>query len=461
LQRGHKFIPEVSFISSGESGISGNFVIVTCSSFVSGILTDYSISLALQKRKENIVSKSYISHLECSITGKTSYAAGSVHGLSEAGRPLMARYDLNALKEQADRDEIWARPGGFWKWRELLPVQNSENVISLGEKSTPILACPKTAALVGHQGELMVKDEGRLPTASFKARGLGVAVSMARELGLNRLAMPTNGNAGSALAAYASRAGMETFIFCPEETPLINVTETSLQGGKIWRVNGMIDDCGKIVAAGKDTMGWFDLSTLKEPYRLEGKKTLGLELAAQYGWQLPDVIFFPTGGGTAVVGMWKAFDEMEALGWIGSKRPKMIVVQSSGCAPLARAYDAGEKHAVRWENAATAASGIRVPQAVGDFIVLNIARQSGGRVVAVDDGELMELWGDACRLEGMLLCPEGAAALLALKNGAREGWIAPDDKVLVVNSGNGLKYEMPDTAGALDISKPIDFDALT
>jgi len=372
----------------------------------------------------------------------------------------MARYDLAALKKVADRDEIWARPGGFWKWRELLPVQNNDNVIRLGEEDTPILSCQKTAALVGHKGELMIKDEGRLPTASFKARGLGVAVSMANELGLTRLAMPTNGNAGSALAAYASRANMETFIFCPEETPLINVTETSLQGGKIWRVNGMIDDCGKIVAGGKESMGWFDLSTLKEPYRLEGKKTLGLELAAQFGWELPDVIFFPTGGGTAVVGMWKAFDEMEALGWIGPKRPKMVVVQSSGCAPLARAYDAGEKHATRWEGAATLASGIRVPQAVGDFIVLDIARRSGGRVVAVDDNELMELWGESSRLEGMLFCPEGAAALLALKNGVNEGWIAPDDKVLVVNSGNGLKYEMPDTAGALDISKPIDYNGL-
>lgn len=404
--------------------------------------------------------KPYITHLECSITGRADYKAGEVHGLSEAGRPLMARYDLAALKKVADRDEIWARPGGFWKWRELLPVRNNDNIIRLGEEDTPILSCEKTAALVGHKGELLVKDEGRLPTASFKARGLGVAVSMAKELGLNRLAMPTNGNAGSALAAYASRANMETFIFCPEETPLINVTETSLQGGKIWRVNGMIDDCGKIVAGGKESMGWFDLSTLKEPYRLEGKKTLGLELAAQFGWELPDVIFFPTGGGTAVVGMWKAFDEMEALGWIGPKRPKMIVVQSSGCAPLARAYDAGEKHATRWEGAATLASGIRVPQAVGDFIVLDIARRSGGRVVAVDDSELMELWGESSRLEGMLFCPEGAAALLALKNGVNEGWIAPDDKVLVVNSGNGLKYEMPDTAGALDISKPVDYTGL-
>ncbi len=406
------------------------------------------------------MARSYITHLECSLTGENTYAAGEVHNLSAAGRPLMARYDLDTLKNEADRDEIWARPGGFWKWRELLPIQHSRNIISLGEQVTPIIECAKAAGFVGHKGELLVKDEGRLPTASFKARGLGIAVSMAKELGLKRLAMPTNGNAGSALAAYASRANIETYIFCPDDTPLINVTETSLQGGKIWRVNGYIDDCGKIVAAGKERMGWFDLSTLKEPYRLEGKKTLGLEIAGQYQWELPDVILFPTGGGTAVVGMWKAFAEMEALGWIGPKRPRMIVVQAAGCAPLARAFDAGKKHAERWENAHTKASGIRVPQAVGDFLVIDIARLSGGRVVAVDEDELMDMWREVSGLEGLMLCPEAAAAFVALKNGAEEGWIKPDEKVLVVNSGNGLKYEMPDQAGSLDITTPIDFEGL-
>lgn len=404
--------------------------------------------------------RSYITHLECSLTGENTYAAGTLHNLSAAGRPLMARYDLGSLKDAVSRDEVWARPGGFWKWRELLPVQNAENIISLGEETTPILDCSKTAALLGHKGELFVKDEGRLPTASFKARGLGVAVSMAKELGVKRLAMPTNGNAGSALAAYASRADMETYIFCPADTPEINVTETSLQGGRIWRVNGYIDDCGKIVASGKERMNWFDLSTLKEPYRLEGKKTLGLELAAQFGWELPDVIFFPTGGGTAVVGMWKAFAELEALGWIGSKRPRMIVVQAAGCAPLARAFDAKEKHAVRWENAHTRASGIRVPQAVGDFLVLDIARTSGGRVTAVDESELMHMWERVSGLEGLLFCPEGAAAFVAFKNGVDEGWIKPHEKVLVVNSGNGLKYKMPDQAGSIDITEPVDYDAL-
>lgn len=404
--------------------------------------------------------KSYITHLECSLTGNRDYAAGAVHNLSEAGRPLLSRYDLESLKSDISKEEVWARPGGFWKWRELLPVQEDQNVVSLGEVETPLTRLDKAAALFGHKGELIVKDEGHLPTSSFKARGLGVAVSMAKELGLTRLAMPTNGNAGAALAAYAGRAGIEAFIFCPDDTPHINVEEAALLGAKIWRVNGYIDDCGHIVADGIEKMGWFNLSTLKEPYRLEGKKTMAFEFAAQFGWELPDVVFFPTGGGTALIAMWKAFDEMEALGWIGSKRPKMIAVQAAGCAPLAKAFEEGERFAARWENAHTKAAGIRVPQAVGDFLVLDALRASGGKGIAIEENEIFDAQAAVGATEGYMVCPEAAASFVALQRGVNDGWVAPSDKVLIINSGNGLKYDMPDNAGRLDISQPINFDGL-
>lgn len=404
--------------------------------------------------------KSYISHLECGLTGKADYAAGAVHNLSEAGRPLLPRYDLESLKNEVSKEEIWARPGGFWKWRELLPVQHQENIIRLGEEDTPLIPLPRLAKHYGHAGELIVKHEGHLPTASFKARGLGLAVSMAKELGFKRLAMPTNGNAGAALAAYASHAGMESFVFCPDDTPRINVDEIAILGANVWRVNGLIDDCGKIVADGQEKMDWFNLSTLKEPYRVEGKKTLGLEFTAQLGWEVPDVVFFPTGGGTAVVGMWKAFDEMEALGWIGSKRPKMIVVQAAGCAPLVKAFEEGERFAPRWEDAHTRAAGIRVPIAVGDFLVIDAARESGGRGVAVEEEAIFKAQAEIGAVEGVLVCPEAAACFVAFQQGLKEGWVSSTDRALIINSGSGLKYEMPDLAGTIDKDAPIDFDAL-
>jgi threonine synthase len=407
------------------------------------------------------MTKNFVTHLECSITGETDYTAGVVHGLSRAGRPLLTRYDLEAMKRDIDRDAIWARPGGFWKWRELLPVVKSENIVSLGEQTTPLLETPNAAARFGHSGSLLVKDEGRLPTASFKARGLGLAVSMAKELGLTRLAMPTNGNAGAALAAYATRAGLDSYIFCPEDTPVVNVNEMAVQGGKVWRVNGYIDDCGKLVGAGTETMGWFDLSTLKEPYRLEGKKTMAFELAAQLNWKLPDAIFFPTGGGTVLAAMWKAFNEMEALGWIGPKRPKMIAVQAAGCAPLVRAFEAGERHAKRWENAHTMAAGIRVPQAVGDFMVLDAVRSSNGKAIAVSEEAIIDAVSEVGRADGLMVCPEAAAGFVALQHGVKDGWIAPDDQVVIINSGNGLKYRMPEVTRALDINQVIDFSKLS
>ncbi|GHF17135.1 threonine synthase [Kordiimonas sediminis] len=400
----------------------------------------------------------FVTHLECGLTGETDYQAGVVHGLSRAGRPLLVRYDLDGIKAHVDRDEIGSRPGGFWKWRELLPVTKTENVIALGEEDTPLIEMPTVARDHGVTGSIIVKDEGRLPTGSFKARGLALAVSMAKEFGLTKLAMPTNGNAGAAMAAYATRAGMETFIFCPDDTPDSNVCEISLQGGKVWRVNGLINDCGKIVGDGKESVGWFDVSTLKEPYRIEGKKTMGLELAAQMNWTLPDAIFYPTGGGTGLIGMWKAFHEMKEMGWIDGPLPKMIAVQATGCAPIVKAYDEGKRHAELWQDAHTYAAGIRVPVAVGDFLILDAVRQSGGWAVAVDDDAIEEARQEAGHKEGLLICPEGAATFAAYKKALAEGQIGKDANVVLFNCGNGLKYPMPDLAGSLDRHQPIKYE---
>jgi len=319
---------------------------------------------------------SFVTHLECSMTGEV-YEADRLHGLSRVGRPLLVRYDLDRVKGALTREALAQRPHDLWRWRELLPVRRAADIVSLGEATTPIVRLDQVGARLGLP-ELLVKDEGRLPTGSFKARGLVMAVSMAKALGVTRIAMPTNGNAGAALAAYASRAGIETVVLCPADTPEINVREIAAQGARVYRVDGMIDECGAIVAEGAKQGHWFDLSTLKEPYRIEGKKTMGLELAEQLGWYVPDVIFYPTGGGTGLIGMWKAFAELEAIGPIGSKRPRMVAVQAEGCAPMVRAWERGEEHAERWEDAHTVAAGIRVPKAVGDFLILRAVRESGG-----------------------------------------------------------------------------------
>ena len=402
----------------------------------------------------------FVSHLECGISGETDYKPGELHGLSREGRPLLVRYDLESVKAAADKDEIFARGGGFWKWRELLPVTNEKNIVTLGEDDTPLLVCRQLAADHKVTGEIIIKDEGRLPTGSFKARGLALAVAMAKELGLTRLAMPTNGNAGAAMAAYATHGGLESYIFAPDDTPEINMREISLMGGKVWRVNGLINDCGKIVGEGKDTMGWFDLSTLKEPYRIEGKKTMGLELAAQLGWQVPDAIFYPTGGGTGLIGMWKAFDEMEKLGWIGSKRPKMFAVQATGCAPIVKAFDEGKRHAELWENAHTFAAGIRVPVAVGDFLILDAVRESGGAALAVNDEQIEAARIEIGAREGVMVCPEGAATYAAYLQALKEGHSDKNETVLLFNCGNGLKYTMPEANNFLDRHKPINYDLM-
>jgi len=399
--------------------------------------------------------KTFVTHLECSATGER-HAADQVHNLSRAGKPLLVRYDLDGVKTTLSKDALAHRPPDLWRYRELLPVRRVQDIVSLGEAMTPILPLPKVAAKMGG-GELLVKDEGRLPTGSFKARGLVMAVSMAKALGIKHMAMPTNGNAGAALAAYASHAGIKTTIFCPEDTPEVNVSEIGLQGAKVYRVNGLIDDCGKIVGEGKAKVGWFDVSTLKEPYRIEGKKTMGLELAEQFAWSVPDVIFYPTGGGTGLIGMWKAFAELEAIGFIGTKRPRMVAVQAAGCAPMVRAYEAGAEHAARWENAHTIASGIRVPQAVGDFLILRAVRESGGFAIAVSDEAIGEGLEEVAREEGFLMCPEGAATYAAYKQSLADGRVKPSEQVLLFNCATGLKYPLPPIHRTLDRHKPIEF----
>jgi threonine synthase len=400
----------------------------------------------------------FVTHLECSATGER-YEADQLHNLSRAGKPLLVRYDLAGVKKALSKEALAQRPPDLWRYRELLPVRRLADIVSLGEAVTPLVAMPKLAKSLG-AAEILVKDEGRLPTGSFKARGLVMAVSMAKALGVQHMAMPTNGNAGAALAAYASRAGIKTTIFCPEDTPEVNVSEIALQGATVYRVNGLIDDCGKIVGEGRAKVGWFDTSTLKEPYRIEGKKTMGLELAEQLGWQVPDVILYPTGGGTGLIGMWKAFAELAAIGFLGSKRPRMVAVQATGCAPMVRAYEAGEEHAPRFENAHTIAAGIRVPQAVGDFLILRAVRESGGFAIAVDDDAITAALDEVAHGEGFLMCPEGAATYAALKQALADGRIRRDEQAVLFNCATGLKYPLPPVHRTLDRTKPIDFAAL-
>ncbi|CAN5539796.1 threonine synthase [soil metagenome] len=397
---------------------------------------------------------SFVTHLECSLTGER-YEADQLHGLSRAGRPLLVRYDLGAVAAAVTREAIEARPTDLWRWRELLPVREAGDIVSLGEIETPLIPIPKSGG-----PNALVKDEGRLPTGSFKARGLVMAVAMAKALGIRKIAMPTNGNAGAALAAYATRCGIETIVFCPDDTPEINVREIAMQGARVYRVNGLIADCGGVVGKGAAEGLWFDFSTLKEPYRIEGKKTMGLELAAQFGWKLPHAIFYPTGGGTGLIGMWKAFAELEALGWIGPERPRMYAVQASGCAPIVRAFEEGVEHAERWEDAATVAAGIRVPKAVGDFLILRAVRESGGKALAVGDPAILKAVDECARKDGLLLCPEGGATLAAYREALRTGEVEEEERVVLFNCATGLKYPMPEANNFLDHFMPMDLAAL-
>ena len=393
----------------------------------------------------------YMTHLECSLTGE-HYDCDRPHNLSRAGKPLLARYDLDAVARALDAGILAARKPGMWKWRELLPLPGGAEAISLGEPETPLVPLDATGRRHGARAPL-VKDEGRLPTGSFKARGLAMAVSMAKHFGVTRIAMPTNGNAGAALAAYGARAGIETIVICPAETPDINITETAAYGAKVYIADGQIDECGALVGKGAAEGRWFDCSTLKEPYRIEGKKVMGLELAEQLGWQLPDAIFYPTGGGTGLIGMWKAFDELEAIGLIGPARPRMFAIQAEGCAPIVRAFDAGVEFAERWEGAATMAIGIRVPKAVGDFLILRAVRASGGAAIAVPEAMIGEAVRDVAHDDGFLLCPEGGAVLAGWRLALERGLVGRQERVLLFNCANGNKYPLANTATRIELAQ--------
>jgi len=351
----------------------------------------------------------------------------------------LAKYDLVSAKKVLNRETLASRENTLWRYRELLPVFQNEAVVSLGEGMTPILNTTKLGNALGLT-KLFIKDESFNPTGSFKARGIALAVSKAKELGITEVCMPSAGNAGGALAAYAAKAGMKAHVFMPKDTPVININEAKAYGAEVELVDGVISDAGKMMNERRKTTGWFDMSTMKEPYRLEGKKTMGYELAEQFHWELPDVILYPTGGGTGLIGMWKAFSEMEELGWMGSKRPKMVSVQAEGCAPIVEAFKQRKNKSEFWNNAHTISSGLRVPKAFADILILQALYESNGTAVAVSDSETLQEIKRTATLEGMLLCPEGAAAVTALKKLQETGFIGTDDKVLVFNTGSGYKY---------------------
>ena len=392
----------------------------------------------------------YVTHLECSLTGE-QYPANEPHNLSKADKPLLVRYDFERARRTLTHDSLAQRDPGMWKWRELLPLLEGAEPVSLGEPETPIILLRATAAKAG-AANLLVKDEGRLPTGSFKARGLAMAISMAKQFGIRSVALPTNGNAGAALAAYAARAGMESVVVCPAETPEINVRETAAYGARVWVADGQIDECGRLIREGAAEGRWFDCSTLKEPYRLEGKKVMGFELVEQLGWKVPDAVFYPTGGGTGLIGMWKAFDELEAVGLLGPERPRMYAIQAAGCAPMVRAFERGDEFAERWEGAATAATGIRVPSAVGDFLILRAVRQSGGAAIAVEEQDILQAVEDAARDDGMLLCPEGGAVLAGWRSALDRGLVTRHETVLLFNCANGNKYPLIDSSRRLELA---------
>ncbi|CAN5746739.1 threonine synthase [soil metagenome] len=378
-------------------------------------------------------------HLECTRCGGR-YESEELHGLSACcQKPLYPRYDLERIRKDLPREELQGRSADLWRYAELLPVRSRSNAIGLGEGWTPLLDAPALAREVGME-RVWIKDEGQNPTASFKARGLCMAISRARELGVKEVALPSAGNAGSATAAYAAAAGMRAHIVVPRDTPFPILEEIRALGADLELLDGLITDCGARVAEGVREHGWFDLSTLKEPYRVEGKKTMGYEVAEQLGWRLPDVIVYPTGGGTGLVGMWKAFDEMEQLGWVGPKRPKMISVQADGCAPIVRAWESGAESAAPWEDAHTYASGLRVPRAVGDFLILSGVRESGGAAIAISDDEMRAWTPRVGRLTGVFCAPEGAATAAALPVLLERGLISPEEEVVLFNTGSGLKY---------------------
>jgi threonine synthase len=367
------------------------------------------------------------------------FPLGKAINACACGSPLMVEYDIDKIKRAAQKPALKERAATLWRYREFLPLQDDKNRVSLGEGFTPLLEAPRLAAEFD-LNRLWIKDEAQNPTGSFKDRGIALAMSLAKELGIEKVAIPSAGNAGASLAAYAARAGIEAHVFMPKDAPRANITETRQYGARLTLVDGLIGDCGRLIAERKEAEGWFDVSTLKEPYRLEGKKTMGFEIAEQLEWELPDVVIYPTGGGTGLIGMWKGFAELEEIGWIGGRRPRMVSVQAEHCAPIVRAFAAGKMKAEPWQNARTIASGLRVPQAVADFLMLEILRESGGTALAVSDAEMLAEIRRVARLEGLLFCPEGAACVAALARLKREEWIAPSDRVLLFNTASGLKY---------------------
>ncbi len=382
---------------------------------------------------------SFLDHLECTGCGG-HFNPDELHTVCPAcGKVLYARYDLDRAGSELRRDEVMGRAPTMWRYREMLPVRDPVNIVSLGEGMTPLLPLPKIARRLGLR-HVYVKDEGANPTGSFKARGLCVAVSKAKELGVRTVAMPSAGNAASAAAAYCARAGIELYLVMPVDAPDTNKAECAVYGAHTYLIRGLITDAGRVLRRAGAGRGWFDMSTLREPYRAEGKKTLGYELAEQFGWSLPDIIIYPTGGGTGIVGMWKAFAELEALGWIGRDRPRMVIVQAAGCAPMVRAFHEGQERARAWRNAQTIAAGLRVPEGIGDYLILRAVRESGGTAYTVTDDEILADMQELAREEGLFACPEGAATYGALRAMVRDGSVHPDERIVLFNTGAGLKY---------------------
>jgi len=382
---------------------------------------------------------SYLSHLECGYCGKI-YDSNKIWNLcAECGKPLLARYDTDSCKGNFRPSDLAGRASTLWRYKEMLPIIDGKYILSLGEGFTPLIKAERLGEAVGFK-DLYIKEEGLNPTTSFKARGLCVAVSKAYELGVKEVSIPSAGNAAGAMSAYAALGGMKSFVYMPNDVPLPFINECKALGAVVTLIDGLITDCGKAATEHVKQFGRFDISTLKEPYRIEGKKTMGYEIAEQFNWELPDVLIYPTGGGTGLVGMWKAFDEMEKLGWIGSKRPRMVSVQSTGCAPIIRAFDEGTEFAKPWENASTLADGLRVPAAVGDFLILRAIRNSKGTAISVTDEEMMDALKLIGKTQGIFVAPEGGATLAAFNNLRESGWINEDDKVVLFNTGSGHKY---------------------
>jgi threonine synthase len=383
---------------------------------------------------------SYLVNLTCSKCGRSFSKDEVLTFCGDSQATLLSNYDLGGIRAHVDRDEISRRPRGMWRWHEALPVQNPEHVVSLGEGDTPLLRVPRIGKELG-LSNLFVKEESGNPTGSFKARGLSAAVSKAKELGIGKVVIPTAGNAGGAMAAYAARAGMQALIFMPKDTPQANIAESRIVGAEVILIDGLISDAAKMAGARAREEGWFDVSTFKEPYRTEGKKIMGYELAEQFGWELPDVIIYPTGGGTGLVGMWKAFQEMEELGWLERKsHPRMVAVQAAGCAPVPLAFQKKANSCEFWENAQTIASGLRVPKSFADHLILQGIYESNGTALAVEDDEIIRAQHELARAEGIFAAPEGAATLAALKELVKQKWLDPDERVALFNTGSGLKY---------------------